>query len=83
MKMFTVYDKEAKIYTPPFNAPTETHAMRTFRMQVNHKDTSNMLNFAPEHFTLYKVGEFNDQTGEINTHTPMIICEAIAVINKE
>lgn len=79
MKLYTVYDKEADIYMPPMNQPNDVTAMRAFAQEVNRKQEGNMLNFAPEHFALYYLGEFSEKTGVI---TPELkkLAEATAVI---
>lgn len=83
MKLYSVYDKEARIYNTPFPAATDVHAMRTFSMQVNDANSANMLNFAPKDFALYSVGSFDSNTGELTPHSPMLLVEAEKIIRKE
>lgn len=83
MKLFSIYDKKAATFNAPFNAPTEVHAMRNFSMEVNRNDQGNTLNFAPNDFALYQVGEFNDRTGQVENSTPQLITEASALVRKE
>lgn len=83
MKLYSIFDKKANIYNTPFPAPTDVHAARTFSMQVNNANDHNMLNFAPEDFSLYCIGTFNDHTGEIAAQTPEMLIEAEKLIKKE
>lgn len=85
MNFYSVYDKKANIYNTPFHAPTDVHAMRTFAMQVNDANKANMLHFAPDDFTLYRLGTFDDHTGEFTSETPQVLVEAAYVLknNKE
>lgn len=62
-KMFTVHDHKAAYYSPPFYARTNMEAIRTFAQAVN--DPTHDIGRNHSDFTLFELGEFNDQTGEI------------------
>lgn len=82
MNFYSVFDRKANIYNTPFHCPTDVHAMRTFSMQVNDANTANMLNFAPEDFQLYRVGRFDDHTGNLISETPQMLVEASKLIKE-
>ena len=62
-KIFSVYDSKAQIYTNPFYQHNQQMAMRTFSDAINHPEHQFARN--PEDYTLFEVGEFNDETGEV------------------
>lgn len=61
MKMFSVYDKQACAFLPPFGARAVGQAVRSFMDAVNSKDHE----FAkhPADYELYHVGEFDEIAG--------------------
>lgn len=65
MKLYTVYDKEAKTYSTPMPQPNDVAATRMFAVEINRPDPANMLNLAPEHFSLWRIGAFNTDTGSL------------------
>lgn len=68
-KMFSVYDEKAKAYLPPFFLHTVGMAHRAFADAVN--DPSHMFAKHPEDFYLFRVGEFNDESGVVESVVPM------------
>lgn len=82
MNFYSIFDRKANIYNTPFHAPTDVHAMRTFAMQANYADEANMLNFAPEDFTLYRIGTFDDHKGLLISETPQLLVEATKLIKE-
>jgi hypothetical protein len=66
MKMFTVYDSKAKCYLNPFVMRNSAEAIRSFHTVCNDPQT----NFSkyPSDFTLFEIGEWNDDEGQITMH---------------
>lgn len=64
LKMFTVYDSKAEAYLPPFFMRSNGEAVRSF-IQASNDQSSNFCKF-PGDFTLFKVGEYDDQTCSIH-----------------
>lgn len=62
-KMYTVHDAKASYYSPPFFARTNMEAIRTFTQAVNDPQHEIGRNHAD--FTLFEVGEFDEQSGQI------------------
>ncbi len=76
--LYTVYDQKAEAYLPPFTAQTIGVAIRMFDEMVNTKDHS--FNKYPEDFTLFALGEYDDNTAIITLlETPHAIRKAIEV----
>lgn len=62
-KIYSVYDAKAVAYIQPFFAPTDGIALRMFGQAAS--DENHQFARWEEDYTLYRVGEFNDDTGEI------------------
>lgn len=69
-KMYAV--KDTKIgYQSPFLQVSEAVAKRSFKEAVN--DTRSEMNRHPEDIELWKVGDYDDQTGKITGQEPKYI----------
>lgn len=62
-KVFSIFDAKAAVYGPPFFAPREAIAIRSFTDLANDRSTT--ISRHPEDFDLRLIGEFNDETGEL------------------
>lgn len=62
-QIFCIWDSAAHAYLDPFTAPTIEFAIREFRRAINTPDHQ----FAkyPEDYTLYHIGEFSAETGDL------------------
>ncbi len=65
-KIFAIYDSKAKAYMQPFFAGTPGLALRSFSDSANSQET--IFHQHATDFCLFEIGEFNDETAEINTH---------------
>lgn len=65
-KIFCVYDSKAEAYMQPFLMPTKGQAIRAFQTTVN--DPSTDFNKYPGDFTLFEIGEWDDQTSKIGSY---------------
>lgn len=80
LKMFTIRDSKAEIFNTPFYAHTHGEAERQFQRLA--KDQTSMLSQFPEDYDLYHVGEYDDQTGKIETHdSPQHMIKAVNVLS--
>lgn len=64
MKMYSLLDEKAKVFSRPFYANTDGEALRSFSSVI--EDKNSMPGKFPIDFTLWKVGEFDDNTGHIS-----------------
>lgn len=71
--MFAIRDSAAETFHPPFCARATGQATRDFTAQVNRQAPDNPLYQHPDDFELYRVGEYNDATGEIKPQPPALI----------
>lgn len=57
-------------------------AIRGFSYAVNNNE--GMMNFSPKDFDLYKIGEFDTDTGVIIPEaTPILVCSGSSVIGEK
>lgn len=69
-KIISVYDSKAGIFNQPMYFISTAEAVRSFIDQVNTKDSA--IQKHPEDYTLFLIGEFNLETGElIKQNTPV------------
>jgi len=74
-KIYTVYDSKAEAYLPPFYAPTDGSALRSFETAANTPDHE--FNKYSADYTLFHLGTFDDQTATIEHTTPRSLGVAI------
>lgn len=71
-KVYTVYDSKIEAYMSPFLMQTKGQAIRAFSDTVNDPDSKNGFHQHPEDFTLFEIGEYDDQTGVYTMHEAKI-----------
>lgn len=82
LKVFSVFDTKLATFGRPWYELTEASAIRVFSDAVN--DNSNQANQwfkHPEDFSLYLLGEFDDQLGTIEKCTPRSLVTAASVFD--
>lgn len=67
-KAYSVYDDKACYFMPPFYCNTDAEAVRVFGMAV--KDPESSLSQIPKDIVLYRIGEFDDNTGLFAPESP-------------
>ena len=63
LQVFAVYDIKARAYMSPFFMPNREMAVRAFSTGVNEEKSE--LNKHPADFTLFHIGAFDDETGNL------------------
>ncbi len=71
-KIFSIRDQAADAFLPPFTLPTEEMAMRTFGDCIN--DQKHAFAQHPDHYTLFVLGTFDNETGLIARHESPMTC---------
>lgn len=75
-EIFAVLDSKAAAFGIPFFAPNKEMAVRNFRFAVS--DPNSTISKAPEDFTLYHLGGFDDGTAAIETFAqPVVLVTAL------
>lgn len=64
--MFSVYDSKAKVYMQPFYMMNKGTAIRAFDQTCN--DPKSQFHQYPEDFTLFEVGEFDDENCNVTSY---------------
>ena len=62
LKIFTIKDKKSN-FGQLFTEQNQLVALRNFNELCNSKDT--MINKYPEDYSLYEIGEYDTETGEV------------------
>lgn len=75
---YAVKDQSLDTFAFPFSARSDREAAFMVRNAI---DSGSVLHRFPDHFTLYKVGEFNDRTGVFSEFRPVIVCEIRSLVN--
>jgi hypothetical protein len=65
---YSIYDSAAGAYNTPFFMHNDAMAIRAF--QDNANDNESMISKHPSQFTLFKVGEYNDEDGVFTLLVP-------------
>jgi len=64
INLYSIYDLKSQSFGHPFSALSDELALRAFSGSVN-SSPGNLMADSPEDFTLYHVGEMDDETGSI------------------
>jgi hypothetical protein len=84
-EMFAVYDKKAQTFGKPFQAINKDVAGRIFITAVNDEKTD--LAKYPEDYVLYHLGQFDDETGMMETASPESFIDGLSAsklgVNKD
>lgn len=69
--IYTVYDSIAKVHSSPIMLLNDDVAIRIMKNCVNNQEHNYSLN--PTDYTLYKLGEFDDNTAEITSERTLLV----------
>lgn len=69
LNVYAVLDAKVGVYGQPFYEATDPAAIRSFTDAVNDgSNPNNQWYKHPEDFTLYKIGEYDNNTGSISSN---------------
>lgn len=80
LRIYTVHDVASKHYGSFHTARTDDEATRSFASVINQEGT--MMYGSPEDFTLFCIGEFDQETGEVIPCHPMRVVNGVDVQTK-
>jgi len=81
MTVYACYDEKAKAFGPPWYLLTVGTALRNLNDMVNGNTA---IAKHPEDYTLYEIGEYDDNTGEhINTNPHKFIAKATEYVQRK
>lgn len=79
LNAYSIYDRKALQYHPPFFTHTDGAAVRDFKDLAN--DPATRIGRHPADFVLFLVGIFDDSKGTIETFTPIThVADAQALV---
>lgn len=78
MNVFTVYDAAVKAFMQPFFVRSTGEALRTFTAACN-EENSNFRKY-PADYTLFALGEYDDQSGVFSTSVPVRVISALECV---
>ena len=81
--IYAVKDLAVQAFGNPFVTRAQGEAMRSFQDEVNKKDGQSAIAQHPEDYELYKLGEWDDNTGVITPQTPELVARAKDLITGE
>lgn len=77
--VYAIYDSAAHVFTAPTIDISDASAVRSFQQAI--ANSGSVMNFKPDDFSLYQVGTFDVETGELVPLTPpsrlIIGCEGV------
>lgn len=77
---YAILDSKSKTYSKPFYFIHDGEALRAFRGSIQKGDTQ--ISQFPEDFSLYKIGVFDDQSGQMKTEKIEYIGKAVDYTSK-
>lgn len=80
MKIFAVRDAKVEAFLQPFFSPTMPAAMRSISEVVN--DPQHTFAKHAADYSLYALGEYDDTSGVIVGHDPVLVSPLIEMIAK-
>lgn len=82
LKVFSIRDAKAEVFNTPFFQKTHGEAERNFRTIVN--DEKSTVNKFPEDFDLYYLGDYDDNTGKMETiDSPQHVIKAVQCVESK
>jgi len=79
MRLFAIRDEKAKAFTALVTDRNSAQAERNFKTAVKNPETDYAK--YPEDFTLYEMGTYDQDTGQITPHSsPLIVCHATSLL---
>ncbi len=80
-KMFTIHDSKANAYLQPWFLTQAAMAQRAFMDCVN--DKKHNFGRHPEDYTLFNIGEFDDQTAKVTYEIPTSLGNGLEYVKTE
>lgn len=79
LNAYAVKDIQSQLFTNPYFLQNDTVALRSFETAC--KTENHQFNKYPEDFSMYHIGTYNIETGELISTTPKQISNATSFTN--
>lgn len=66
--VYAIYDIASGVFTSPTIDISDASAIRSFQQAISN--AGSVLNFKPQDFSLYQIGTFDVETGELSPMSP-------------
>lgn len=77
-KVFSVHDSKVGLYGKPFFMPSAKEALHGFSQLANDKSDKNSIGLWPEDYTLFELGEYEEETCSFYlNNTPIALGKAL------
>lgn len=76
--IYSFRDTAAGRFGQPILEANEMTAVRGFKMAINSQQGT--MNFAPQDFDLYKIGEFDIEKGELIPELPCLVMTGVQAV---
>jgi len=76
-KIYSVYDRKVEAYGTPFVQQNEALAIRSFERAYLNPELD--FSLFPEDYSLFELGTYNEDTGQIESTSPRLILNATAL----
>lgn len=73
LKIYAIKDIKAKKFCAPYYAPNDELSKRMLHNTVNTEAEDNFLNKYTEDYQLFRLGEFEEETGEIKSDVEFLV----------
>lgn len=77
--MYVIKDIKSHCMTPTVDTNDMT-AKRNFAFAIQNPES--VMNYSPRDFVLYRIGEYDNERGEITGYDPVVICRGEDVVNE-
>lgn len=75
-EIYSIKDTATQSFGQPMFLQTVLQALRLFINEVNREDANNPLYTNPDDFELYRIGQYNNDTGSLQPQEPELIKRA-------
>lgn len=65
MKIYALRDRLIDYFMQPFFGPSDKQVLAAIAQTVNDQEATNAINKTPEHFEVWRLGEIDEQTGQV------------------
>lgn len=72
-KIFALKDRAAKVFGQPMFSVSEGGQVRAFSDEINRPDDKNMLYLHPDDFDLYRLGDYDDESGSFVSYPAELV----------
>lgn len=78
-KMCSIHDSKAMAWSVPISFQAAGQAIRAFSDQVNNPESD--FGRHPEDYSLFVVGEFDEQSGNVVSVVPEVLATGVNLVN--